>query len=40
MYAHRPYAMEDRVLREHDLAAERAEIWRVVWVKLEARGRL
>jgi hypothetical protein len=72
MYGDRFYVMEDRVLREQDLAermaernryaqpkrksslrarmarrlfalavaAEREETWRLVWEKLEARGRL
>jgi hypothetical protein len=70
MYTDRFYAMEDRVLREQDLAermaereryarskrnlrarmarrlfalavaAEREETWRVVWERLEAKGRL
>jgi hypothetical protein len=72
MYGDGFYAMEDRVLREQDLAeriaereryawskrgpslrarvarrlfalavaAEREETWRLVWEKLEARGRL
>ena len=70
MYADRFYMMEDRVLREQDLAervaernryarsegnvrartarrlfalavaAEREETWRVVWERLEAKGRL
>ena len=73
MYGDRFYVMEDRILREQDLAermaerrkqnlaaarrpslrarlarrlfalavaAEREETWRVVWEKLEARGRL
>ena len=72
MYGDRFYVMEDRVLREQDLAervaerngyarprrrsslrarmarrlfalavaAEREETWRLVWERLEARGRL
>ena len=62
MYSDRFYVMEDRVLREQDLAervaernlrarmarrlfalavaAEREETWRVVWERLEAKGRL
>jgi hypothetical protein len=72
MYGDRFYVMEDRVLREQDLAermaereryawskresslrarmarwlfalavaAEREETWRVVWERLEAKGRL
>ena len=70
MYGDRFYMMEDRVLREQDLAermaerngyarrrpslrarvarrlfalavaAEREETWRLVWERLEARGRL
>ena len=72
MYRDRFYVMEDRVLREQDLAermaernryarsrrrpslrarlarrlfalavaAEREETWRLVWERLEARGRL
>jgi hypothetical protein len=72
MYGDRFYVMEDRILREQDLAermaernryarprhrpslrarvarrlfalavaAEREETWRLVWEKLEARGRL
>jgi hypothetical protein len=52
MYGYRFNALEDRVLREKDLAdrvAEcerylsqraRMETWRVVWERPEARGRL
>ncbi len=70
MYTDRFYVMEDRVLREQDLAermaeraryarsswnlrarvarrlfalavaAEREETWRLVWERLEAKGRL